>query len=146
VLYRIANASVGAWSPSRDVHVLEGSACAGWDLFLFDPNGGSGPKPGRLVNLTEADDRRFGYIGGFIWAPDGERVAAGAMNALVIIDTVHVNARELAVSDPSLAVHPIAWSPSSRRLLFQLSLAPEVDCPNRGDDAYLDAVPNLGGP
>ena len=41
-LYRVANAQMGRWSPTRDVHALAGSSCASWDLFLFDPNGGSG--------------------------------------------------------------------------------------------------------
>ena len=146
VLYRVASATRGAWSPTREVYALPGSYCAGWDLFLFDPQGGSGPKPGTLVNLTESDDRRFGDIGGFVWAPDGERIAAGAMNALVIIDTAHLTARDVATADPSLAVRPVAWNPSGQKLLFQIEPAPQVDCANRGEDAYLDAVPNLGGP
>jgi hypothetical protein len=85
-------------------------------------------------------------VSGFIWAPDGTSIAAGAMNALVVIDSATSQISDIATTDDSLAVRALEWSPSGERLLFQLTFPPQIDCPNRGEGAYLDPVPDLGGP
>ncbi|MBI5284525.1 MAG: hypothetical protein HY874_05465 [Chloroflexi bacterium] len=125
------------------MHLLSGNWCAGFDLFLFDPEAVS------LHNLTASDDRA--YLLNFAWAPDGMRIAASARDgdhdALVLIDTGSGEITTLAETEARADVRPLGWSPSGQRLLFHAWLGQETTCPNPPyETTYLDTVPNLGGP
>lgn len=141
--YRIANALGGVWSPTRDVALLIGNWCAGFDLFLFDP------ETVVLTNLTASDDRSYRL--GYAWAPDGIRIAAAVgdagHDALVMIDTGTKQIATLAEAAARADVRPLAWSPSGQRLLFYAWHGQESTCLNPPyQETYLDTVPNLGGP
>ena len=139
---------MGRWSPTRDVHALAGSSCASWDLFLFDPNGGSGKTPGTLTNLTANDERNYRDwdLAGFVWAPDGVRIAARARHSLVLIDTKTGSITDLAEASGFSELRPLAWNPAGTHLLFQMDPPAQIDCANPGEETYLDSVPDLGGP
>lgn len=138
--YRIANAMMGLWSPVRDVHLLAGNSCA--DLFVFDP------QTAMLVNLTRADERL--YRSGFVWAPDGVRIAAGARSPgadeLVVIDTVAGTITTVARSASRADIRPIDWSPAGRHLLFYAwTTSDDTGCSwASGEETYLDTAPVIG--
>jgi len=141
--YRIANALAGVWAPMRDVALLSGNWCAGFDLFLFDPEAVT------LTNLTSLDDRE--YLLSYAWAPDGVRITGSARDAdrdaLVLIDTGTGEIATLAETEARADVRPLAWSPSGRRLLFHAWHGQEIPCLNPPyEETYLDTAPNLGGP
>jgi len=141
--YRLANAFAGVCAPARDVALQDGNWCAGFDLYLFDPEAAT------LTNLTTRDDREYQLS--YAWAPDGVRIAGSARDtdrdALVLIDTGTGEIATLAETEARADVRPLAWSPSGRRLLFHAWHGQEITCPNPPyEETYLDAVPNLGGP
>jgi Tol biopolymer transport system component len=141
--YRIANATTGVWSPTRDVHLLTGNRCGADDLFLFDPENVT------LSNLTKGDNRPYALS--YAWAPDGVRVAASARDgdhdALVLIDTISGAITTIAETEGRADVRPLAWSPDGQRLLFHAWRGTEYACPpGEYPVTYLDTVPNLGGP
>lgn len=137
--YRIPNATIGMWAPTRDVHLLEGNGCAGWDLFVFDPDAET------LTNVTAADDRPYRFF--YAWALDGVRVAATASNDLALINTVTGRIETLLEGGDIAHLRPVAFSPSGGRLLVHVGFPPIVDCSVPPyEDTYLDTVPNLGGP
>ena len=99
------------------------------------------------MNLTAEDDRRFWHHSGYVWSPGGLLLAAGAGNALVVIEVLSGAITDVATKAPApdgldrLELRPLQWSPSGNRLLIQLAFLPTVDCYERSPEPTIEQLP-----
>lgn len=110
---RLTSVAGSRWSPSGHQLAFLGSVCAGFDLFVFDP------ETRELTNLSES----LPVIFDLLWRPDGGAIAvnligAGDRRVLSLIDVATGRDETLAEIHFGGDLYPVAWNPRGDRLAF----------------------------
>lgn len=112
--YRLINTWPPSWSPTENLLAFNGSICAGFDLFVFDPDSQS------LRNLTPSLPAVWDYA----WKPDGSALAIDIIpfpdlrRELGLVDVTTGTVETLVEINTFGELSPIQWSPSGENLLF----------------------------